>query len=163
MLDCEVQGYLAKPFDAMEVLQQVQAHLNEAAAPALSDPVAALPSKTILIADDYVLYRKKMALILQDAGFNVIEADNGAMALKQARERRPDLILMDVVMPVMDGLDATQQIRRDAALRQVPIIMLTTSVRMKDVPVALAYGADAYIAKPQTAEQLIEKVRACLA
>ena len=110
-----------------------------------------------------MLYRKKIALILQDAGFNVVEADNGVMAIKQARERQPDLILMDVMMPVMDGLEATQHIRRDAALQNVPIIMLTTNVKMKDVPLALAHGVNAYIAKPQTAEMLIEKVKSCLA
>jgi len=84
------------------------------------------------------------------------------MALKQAKERLPDLILMDVMMPVMDGLEATQHIREDESLRRVPIIMLTSNVRMKDVPIALASGADAYIAKPQSAEKIIEKVKSCL-
>ena len=160
-LDCDVQGYLAKPFDATEVIEQVNAYLPDAAGPS-GDGASAMPAKHILIADDYILYRKKVALILENAGFNVVEADNGIMALKQARERQPDLILMDVMMPVMDGLEATQQLRMDDALQHVPIIMLTTNVKMKDVPLALAHGADAYIAKPQTAEKLIEKVKSCL-
>ena len=160
-LDCNVQGYLAKPFDVLEVIDQINAYLADAAVPS-GDGAPAMPSKHILIADDYSLYRKQVALILQDAGFNVAEADNGMMALKQARERQPDLILMDVMMPVMDGLEATHQIRKDDALQHVPIIMLTTNVKMKDVPLALAHGADAYIAKPQTAEKLIEKVKSCL-
>ncbi len=159
-LDCDVQGYLAKPFDAAEVIEQVNAYLPADAPP--PNAAAPLPQKHILIADDYVLYRKKVALILQDAGYDVGEADNGVMALKQARERQPDLILMDVMMPVMDGLEATQHIRMDHTLQNVPIIMLTTNVKMKDVPLALAHGADAYIAKPQTAEKLIEKVKSCL-
>lgn len=160
-LDCDVQGYLAKPFDAMEIIEQVNAYLADADTPS-GDGAPAMPSKHILVADDYILYRKKVALILQNAGFNVVEVDNGMMALKQARERQPDLILMDVMMPVMDGLEATQQIRMDHTLQHVPIIMLTTSVKMKDVPLALAHGADAYISKPQTAEKLIEKVKSCL-
>ena len=160
-LDCDVNGYLAKPFDPVEVVEQVKACLPSANGHhvANGEDVA---KKHILIADDYVLYRRKVALILQNAGFHVVEADNGMMALKQARERQPDLILMDVMMPVMDGLEATQHLREEEALRHVPIIMLTTNVRMKDVPIALASGADAYIAKPQSAEQLVEKVKSCL-
>ena len=162
-LDCDVQGYLAKPFDPAAVIEQVNACLPGGAA---ATPLAQqLPAgrKHILIADDYVLYRKKIALLLQDAGYHVDEADNGIMAIKQAREHQPDLILMDVMMPVMDGLEATHHIRMDETLQDVPIIMLTTSVKMKDVPLALAHGADAYIAKPQTDQKLVEKVRSCLA
>ncbi len=163
-LDCDVNGYLAKPFDPMQVIEQVKACLPAATANGYhSTNGHAASKKHILIADDYVLYRRKVALILKHAGFHVVEADNGMMALKQAKECHPDLILMDVMMPVMDGLEAIQRIREDESLRHVPIIMLTTSVRMKDVPIALASGADAYIAKPQTAEQIVEKVKTCLA
>ncbi len=163
-LDCDVNGYLAKPFDPVEVIEQVKAFLPTATAN--GHPAAnghARQKKYILIVDDYVLYRRKIALTLQNAGFHVVEADNGVMALKQAKEHHPDLILMDVMMPVMDGLEATQHIREEESLRHVPIIMLTSSVRMKDVPIALASGADAYIAKPQSAEQIVEKVKTCLA
>ena len=162
-LDCDVNGYLAKPFDPVEVIEQVQACLPGATTNGRHAANGEAASKKhILIADDYILYRRKVALILQNAGFNVVEAENGMMAIKQARERHPDLILMDVMMPVMDGLEATQHLREEDALRHVPIIMLTTNVRMKDVPIALASGADAYIAKPQSAEQIVEKVKSCL-
>ncbi len=100
-------------------------------------------------------------LILREAGFRVEEADNGLAALTQAQIQH--LILIDYLMLVMDGLEAIQHISEDESLRHVPIIMLTTSVRMKDVPIALASGADAYISKPQSAEQIVEKVRTCLA
>jgi len=164
VFDCDVNGYLAKPFDPMEVIQQVNACLpTETAIGDHATNGHEAPKKQILIADDYVLYRRKVALILKHAGFHVVEADNGMMALKQAKKLHPDLILMDVMMPVMDGLEAIRRIREDESLRHVPIIMLTTSVRMKDVPIALASGADAYISKPQSAEQIVEKVRTCLA
>ena len=162
-LDCDVNGYLAKPFDPVQVIEQVKAFLPTAMANGQLDANGQdTQKKHILIVDDYVLYRRKIALILQNAGYHVAEADNGVMALKQAKERLPDLILMDVMMPVMDGLEATQHIREDESLRRVPIIMLTSNVRMKDVPIALASGADAYIAKPQSAEKIIEKVKSCL-
>ncbi len=162
-LDCDINGYLAKPFDPVQVIEQVKAFLPNAIANGYhADNGQDTQKKHILIVDDYVLYRRKIALILQNAGYNVAEADNGVMALKQAKEHLPDLILMDVMMPVMDGLEATQHIREDESLRRVPIIMLTSNVRMKDVPIALASGADAYIAKPQSAEKIIEKVKACL-
>ena len=164
LLDCDVNGYLAKPFDPVQVIEQVNACLPAATANGYhSTNGHAASKKHILIADDYVLYRRKIALILKHAGFDVVEVDNGMMALKQAKERHPDLILMDVMMPVMDGLEAIRRIREEESLRHVPIIMLTTSVRMKDVPIALASGADAYIAKPQSAEQIVEKVKTCLA
>ena len=162
-LDCDVNGYLAKPFDPMQVIEQVKACLPAASSDGYhSTNGHAASKKHILIADDYVLYRRKVALTLQHAGFHVDEADNGVMALKKAKERHPDLILMDVMMPVMGGLEAIQHIREEESLRHVPIIMLTTSVRLKDVPIALASGADAYISKPQTAEQIVEKVKSCL-
>jgi len=100
-------------------------------------------------------------LILHEAGFRVEEAEYGLGALTQAPIQR--LILMDYLMLVMDGLEAIPRIREEESLRHVPIIMLTTSVRMKDVPIALASGADAYISKPQSVEQIVEKVRTCLA
>ena len=162
-LDCDVNGYLAKPFDPVQVIEQVKACLPTATANVHHAANGQdTQKKHILIVDDYVLYRRKIALILQNAGYHVAEADNGVMALKQAKERHPDLILMDVMMPMMDGLEATQLIREEESLRHVPIIMLTSSIRMKDLPIALASGADAYIAKPQSAEQIVEKVKSCL-
>ncbi|MFQ5571241.1 MAG: response regulator [Rhodothermales bacterium] len=161
MLACDVQGYIAKPFDPLQVIEQVKLALESNGSDRKAGP--GYEKKNILIADDYIMYRRKIALTLEQAGFIVNEADNGLMALKQARECHPDLILMDVMMPVMDGLEATQYIRNDETLRDVPIIMLTTNVKMKDVPTAMAYGANSYIAKPRLAEQIVEKVNAYLA
>lgn len=117
----------------------------------------------VLVVEDNDINQILISTYLDQFGLTHDTAVNGQEAVQMVQMRHYDIVLMDIMMPVMDGLEATQHIRKDDALRQVPIIMLTTSVRMKDVPVALAYGADAYIAKPQTAEKLIEKVQAILA
>ena len=118
--------------------------------------------KKILLADDHQPTRAMFSMILGKQNYQMIHASNGEQAYSKAFSEQPDLILMDVMMPVMDGLEAIRRIREEESLRHVPIIMLTTSVRMKDVPIALASGADAYIAKPQSAEKIIEKVKSCL-
>ncbi len=90
--------------------------------------------------------RNKLVLILREAGFRIEEADNGLAALTQAQIQH--LILIEYLMPVMDGLEAIRRIREDESLRHVPIIMLTTSVRMKDVPIALASGRPSRLSPP---------------
>lgn len=162
MFDCPVDGYIAKPFEPQHVIARVQETLHKKAWSAEVSATANETRKRILIVDDYVVFRRKVGLILQEAGFQVEEADNGLMGVQEARKSKPDLILMDVMMPVMDGFDATRHIREEEALQDVPIIMLTTNVKIKDVPKALGYGVDSYIAKPMVMDQVVEKVRASL-
>ena len=80
------------------------------------------PAPTVLSADDGTFLRKKIALSLRAMGFCVYEVDNGLKALDKAREHHPDIILMDVMMPVMDGLEATRHIRKAESLQEIPII-----------------------------------------
>jgi CheY-like chemotaxis protein len=83
------------------------------------------PAKTILIADDYSDARMLLKKYLSDRGYQVVEASNGVEAVKQASLARPDLIIMDISMPVLNGLDAVREIRRDESLRDTPIIIIT--------------------------------------
>ena len=126
-------------------------------------PDEPLPAPTVLIADDGTFLRKKVALSLRAMGFCVYEVDNGLKALDMAREHHPDLILMDVMMPVMDGLEATRQIRKAESLQEIPIIIMTVQNRLEDVQRAFVCGINDYILKPFSPENLIERINVWLA
>ncbi|MFQ5571240.1 MAG: response regulator [Rhodothermales bacterium] len=127
------------------------------------DPHEAAPREyTILVVDDGAFLRAKVALSLRAAGFVVKEADDGRMAVQEAREHKPDLIVMDLVMPEMDGLEATRLIRKEPDLQEVPVIILTTRNTIIDVQNAFSYGINDYLVKPFKPEHLIERVAACL-
>ena len=108
----------------------------------------------ILIADDYDEVRVMIKLNLELEGYEVLEATNGAEAVELASRARPDLILMDLNMPILDGISATRRIREDTRLRNVPIIALTahgtSDYRLK----ALAAGCDEYVTRPVDLHQL---------
>ena len=116
----------------------------------------------VLLADDASFLRKRIAIALGNAGYEVEEVDNGLKAVRHAQEHRPDLILMDVMMPVMDGLEATRLIREHETLKGIPIIMLTTKSALQDVHKALVIGISDYITKPCTPHHVVERVQACL-
>lgn len=113
----------------------------------------------ILLADDFADAREMYAEYLIFAGFDVITACDGAEALREARRIVPDLILMDMTMPGVDGWEATRQIKADHALRQIPVIALTAhalaehQVRMREV------GCDGVLAKPCLPDMLVKEVR----
>ncbi len=123
-------------------------------------PVQQAP--TVLIADDEAFLRTKIALSLRAEGFTVLEVNNGLKAIDKARKHRPDVILMDVMMPLMDGLEATQYIREAESLREVPIIIMTVQNRVEDVQRAFVCGINDYIIKPFRQDHLIERINACL-
>jgi CheY-like chemotaxis protein len=92
----------------------------------------------------------------------IVEAPDGRSGIEQAREHRPDLILMDVAMPVMDGIQALKEIRRDPALRHIPVIAVTASAMKGDQETILAHGFDGYLAKPIDAALLIKTLTEAL-
>ncbi len=92
---------------------------------------------------------------LEIAGFSVQEADNGHAALELARKEKPDLILLDVMIPGMDGMETLQEIRADADLVTVPVVMLTARSDRKIVEKALLFGANDFIVKPPERNFLI--------
>jgi DNA-binding response OmpR family regulator len=114
---------------------------------------------TILIVDDEPRYLRLMEANLITEGFQVLKATNGQEAVDQVVERHPDLVLMDVMMPVLDGFAATERIRE---FSNVPIIVVTARGSEHDRVRGLDLGADDYIVKPFSATELLARVRAVL-
>jgi DNA-binding response OmpR family regulator len=103
---------------------------------------------TVLIIDDEEDIRRILAYELKLVGFNVYSASNGQAGLKIATEKKPDVILLDWVMPKMNGLTVLSKIRHDERTKDIIVLMLTAKNMMDDVETALANGADDYIPKP---------------
>jgi len=118
-----------------------------------------IPSGTILVVDDEPQIRRVLSTMLTSQGYPVIEARSGEEALEKIRSERIDLILLDVNMPGISGLEACTQIRRSG---DVPIIMLTVRNSERDKVQALDAGADDYVVKPFGAEELLARIRAAL-
>ncbi len=117
------------------------------------------PMQTILVVDDEPQIVRLVRAYLEEAGFRVVTAPDGEQALYVARHERPDLIILDILMPKMDGLEFTRRIRQE---QNVPIIMLTARVEETDRIVGLELGADDYVTKPFSPRELVARVRAVL-
>ena len=115
--------------------------------------------KTILIVDDEPKMIKIARDYLAQAGYNVITASDGAAAVSASRTAKPDLIVLDLGLPKLDGLDVTRAIRKDS---NVPIIMLTARGEESDKLVGLELGADDYMTKPFSPKELVARVRVVL-
>jgi CheY-like chemotaxis protein len=116
------------------------------------------PRRTVLIVDDVAGNRAVLVELLTALGFTVFEAANGQQGIEQAQERRPDLILMDRSMPVLDGWEATRRIRQIAALQDTQIIVISASVAELDRARSLAVGANAFMPKPIDQAELIQQL-----
>ena len=120
-------------------------------------------SKRILIVEDQEDNRTILRDVLSTVGYELIEALNGEDGVKLAQSERPDLILMDIQLPQMNGYEATQQIKSIAELKTIPIIAVTSYALSGDEAKARAAGCDGYIAKPFSPRELLAKVRKYLA
>ncbi|HEC22251.1 MAG TPA: response regulator transcription factor, partial [Chloroflexi bacterium] len=116
-------------------------------------------SYKILVVDDEASLVDTVKAYLQDSGFTVLTASNGRDALFINRHEKPDLIVLDLMMPEMDGWEAARLIRRESS---VPIIMLTARMEDEDKVAALELGADDYVTKPFNPRELVARVRAVL-
>jgi two-component system cell cycle response regulator DivK len=116
-------------------------------------------SKRILVVEDQEDNRQILRDLLGNAGFELMEAENGEEALVAVARLRPDLILMDIQLPLMDGYEATRRIRTNPDLKLVPIIAVTSYALSGDEDKAFAAGCDAYVTKPYSPRQLLAKVR----
>ncbi len=105
-------------------------------------------SPTVLIVEDSPLNRKLVETVLKPHGYRIIVAENGAAGVELALRERPDLILMDVMLPVLNGYDAARRIKADHATAGIPIVALTASAMPHERAQALAAGCDGYISKP---------------
>jgi DNA-binding response OmpR family regulator len=119
-------------------------------------------TKKILIADDEQNIVISLEFLLSREGFQTVVAQDGEEALVRARAERPDLVLLDVMMPKMNGFDVCQALRADPDLAGLRILMLTAKGRETEVSKGLGLGADAYMTKPFSTRELVEKVRALL-
>ena len=116
-------------------------------------------TKRILIIEDQEDNRAILRDLLASVGYDFIEAVNGAEGVVAAERERPDLILMDIQLPLLDGYQATRQIRQNPALREIPIIAVTSYALSGDETKALAAGCNAYVTKPYSPRQLLARIR----
>jgi two-component system cell cycle response regulator DivK len=122
-------------------------------------PKASGMSKRILVVEDTENNRRILNDLLTNAGFEVMEAGDGEKGVAIATECRPDLILMDIQLPVVDGYQATRQIKSNPILRQIPIIAVTSYALSGDEAKARAAGCDGYVAKPFSPRVILTTVR----
>jgi len=122
-------------------------------------PARAMHQSAILVVDDSDCQRDMCRLYLENAGFRVTCAENGARGLLAAKVERPDLVLLDLRMPVMDGYGMLGRLRADRALADLPVIVVTGEIEADARPRAMACGADDYLEKPFAMADLIGKIR----
>jgi DNA-binding response OmpR family regulator len=156
-----VETYDADGF-APEVLSEME-HCATRLAATLCSANAARASEsasrgTILVCDDDPGVRALLALVLTKRGFKVLQAENGLLALEQAKHARPDLILIDWVMPIMDGRETVEQLKRDAQTRDIPVVMLTSQSTVDDKVAALESGARDFLTKPFDQRELVARL-----
>ena len=118
-----------------------------------------MSAQTVLIADDDAKIRELLELYLTKEGFAVEQAADGAEAILKAQQLKPDLIVLDVMMPVLDGMEVCRQVRK---FSRVPVIMLTARVEDDDRILGLELGADDYVGKPFNPRELVARVKAVL-
>jgi len=116
----------------------------------------------ILVVDDEPDVVDLIGFNLKAAGFTVVTADDGATALKRARQDLPDLIVLDVMLPNVDGLETCRVLRREAATADIPIILLTARAAEMDRVIGLELGADDYVTKPFSPRELVLRIRKLL-
>ena len=122
-----------------------------------------MPTQAILVVDDEMQIVEVVRDYLAQAGYSVLMARDGQTALTLARREQPDLMVLDLMLPGgVDGLDVCRQIRRDPALGELPIIMLTSRVEETDRLIGLELGADDYITKPFSPREVVARVKAVL-
>ncbi len=119
-------------------------------------------ARKILVVDDEAVLVETIAYNLEQAGYRVVTAADGSSALDAARSEIPDLIILDVMLPGMDGLEVCRQLRRESSTATTPIVMLTAKSDEIDKVVGLEVGADDYVTKPFGRRELLARVRALL-
>ena len=119
-------------------------------------------SKRILVVDDQEDLRGVLRDLLAGSGYTVIEAADGEVGVAKAKSDRPDLILMDIQMPVIDGYEATRRIKVDADLKPIPIVAVSSFAMKGDEEKARAAGCDHYVTKPYSPMQLLRLIRGLL-
>jgi len=121
------------------------------------------PAPTVLIVEDNLDNRMIYRTILEHYGYEVLEAGDGETGVRLARERLPDLVLMDISIPIIDGHEATRMLKADPATAHIPVIALTAHAMAEDRVLAAKAGCDAYLAKPAEPKHVAAEVRRLIA
>jgi len=119
-------------------------------------------SRKILLVDDSATVLMMERMVLAAERFEIVTAANGLEAQEKAKQEKPDLILMDIVMPRMNGLEACKALRSDPATRHIPIILVTTRGEAQSMEQGYENGCNDYITKPVNSAELLSKVRSVL-
>jgi DNA-binding response OmpR family regulator len=120
-------------------------------------------SKKILIVDDEPDVASLLNLMLKSKGYETITAGDGQEALEKARHEKPDLIVLEIMLPRLDGYKVARMLKFDEKFSHIPIIMVTAKIQEKDKKTGLEMGADAYVTKPFDTAMLLEKINEVLA
>jgi DNA-binding response OmpR family regulator len=126
-------------------------------------PVSKGPKQRVLVVDDEPDTVELIEFNLKNAGYDIVTADDGAEALRKARSTEPDLIILDVMLPELDGLQVCKLLRNDPATAKIPVLMLTAKAAEVDRILGLELGARDYVTKPFSPRELILRVRNLLA
>jgi CheY-like chemotaxis protein len=118
--------------------------------------------KTILVVDDSAVFRGLEQSLLQEAGYTLLQAGDGAKAVSLAAEQSPDLIVLDLQMPVLDGVQTLKILKKSAKTRHIPVIIVSAEGATKAAEALLAQGAHAVLTKPLKSEALVNAARAAL-
>lgn len=121
-----------------------------------------MPGETLLVVDDDPVIQKLLQVNFEMEGYQVVLAGDGVEAMEKAAEVRPALIVMDVMMPRMDGLEAAGRLKADSATASIPIIILSAKAQDADVKAGRSTGADEYMTKPFDPLELLDRVAALL-
>ena len=131
------------------------------------DPIAPVPAPrapaSVLIVDDTEDHRALLRDLLAHAGYALFEAHDGCAGVAMATAHRPDLIVMDIQLPILDGYEATRRIKANPALAHIPIIAVTADARWSDERLARTAGCNGFVTKPFSPRQLLSTVRELLA
>ena len=117
---------------------------------------------SVLVVDDEPLTQDLLRLMLEPAGFRVTGADDGLEALRKVKENQPDIMILDVMMPDMDGIAVCKTLRQDAETANMPIIMFSGKTHLNAIEEGLEAGANRYLAKPMSRTDLIQNLREVL-
>jgi DNA-binding response OmpR family regulator len=120
---------------------------------------AAMGQKKILIADDNENIRDALTYLLEDEGYELLLAKDGADTLRQVRERKPDILFLDIMMPEINGYDVCRTIKSDPDLKSIYVIMLTAKGQVAEQERGKDVGADEYIVKPFSPMEILAKVK----
>jgi CheY-like chemotaxis protein len=117
---------------------------------------------SVVLAEDDIDIRDLVQIVLEGLDLSVVAVGNGAEALEACRKQKPRILLLDITMPIMNGLEVTREIREDPELKDLPIILMTARAQASDVQAGMEAGADTYIIKPFGPIELREHVEALL-